>query len=91
MHEVDTRLWVDTYEPQSEVRHETKDALYMNSNARRKAELAVHVRKVKDVRDWLTEAFERGPGDKLRKYRVRLPTHDKLDAVLIQGHSASLR
>lgn len=30
-------------------------------------ELAVHVKKVKDVRQWLTEAFE---SDRQRKYRV---------------------
>lgn len=36
-----------------------------------KAELAVHKRKVEDVRRWLLEAFEGGPSGKLRKYRVR--------------------
>ena len=35
------------------------------------AELAVHKRKVEDVRRWLLEAFEGGPSTKLRKYRVR--------------------
>ena len=34
------------------------------------AELAVHVRKVEDVRRWLTEAFDGGPSGKLKKYRV---------------------
>ena len=33
-------------------------------------ELAVHVRKVDDVRRWLNEAFEGGPSGKLKKYRV---------------------
>ncbi|KIM70458.1 hypothetical protein SCLCIDRAFT_1142108 [Scleroderma citrinum Foug A] len=33
------------------------------------AELAVHKRKVEDVRQWLLEAFEGGPSAKLRKYR----------------------
>ncbi|KIJ61820.1 hypothetical protein HYDPIDRAFT_158739 [Hydnomerulius pinastri MD-312] len=33
------------------------------------AELAVHKRKVEDVRRWLLEAFEGGPSSKLRKYR----------------------
>ncbi|KAK0200003.1 Rad17 cell cycle checkpoint protein-domain-containing protein [Desarmillaria ectypa] len=33
------------------------------------AELAVHVKKVEDVRRWLVEAFEGGPSGKLRKYR----------------------
>lgn len=37
----------------------------------KKAELAVHKRKVEDVRRWLLEAFEGGPSAKLRKYRVR--------------------
>jgi len=35
------------------------------------AELAVHCRKVEDVRRWLNEAFEGGPSGKLTKYRVR--------------------
>jgi cell cycle checkpoint protein len=34
------------------------------------AELAVHVRKVEDVRRWLQDAFEGGPSGKLKKYRV---------------------
>jgi cell cycle checkpoint protein len=33
------------------------------------ADLAVHKRKVEDVRRWLLEAFEGGPTGKLRKYR----------------------
>lgn len=33
------------------------------------AELAVHVRKVEDVRRWLVEAFDGGPSGKLKKYR----------------------
>ncbi|KAH6904280.1 Rad17 cell cycle checkpoint protein-domain-containing protein [Coprinopsis sp. MPI-PUGE-AT-0042] len=33
------------------------------------AELAVHVRKVEDVRRWLSEAFDGGPTAKLKKYR----------------------
>ncbi|KIK82071.1 hypothetical protein PAXRUDRAFT_832422 [Paxillus rubicundulus Ve08.2h10] len=33
------------------------------------AELAVHKRKVEDVRRWLLEAFEGGPSAKLTKYR----------------------
>ncbi|KAI0746491.1 P-loop containing nucleoside triphosphate hydrolase protein [Daedaleopsis nitida] len=32
-------------------------------------ELAVHKRKVQDVRQWLLEAFEGGPSGKLKKYR----------------------
>ncbi|RDX46443.1 Rad17-domain-containing protein [Lentinus brumalis] len=32
-------------------------------------ELAVHKRKVQDVRQWLVEAFEGGPSGKLKKYR----------------------
>lgn len=38
------------------------------------AELAVHVRKVDDVRKWLQDAFEGGAEGKLKKYRVRLHT-----------------
>ncbi|KAF9481743.1 Rad17-domain-containing protein [Pholiota conissans] len=33
------------------------------------AELAVHVKKVEDVRRWLSEAFDGGPSGKLTKYR----------------------
>ncbi|TFK67761.1 P-loop containing nucleoside triphosphate hydrolase protein [Pluteus cervinus] len=33
------------------------------------AELAVHVKKVEDIRRWLLEAFEGGPSKKLVKYR----------------------
>ena len=33
-------------------------------------ELAVHKRKVEEVRQWLVEAFEGGPSGKLKKYRV---------------------
>lgn len=33
------------------------------------ADLAVHKRKVDDVRRWISEAFEEGPTGKLRKYR----------------------
>ncbi|ESK91582.1 hypothetical protein Moror_2500 [Moniliophthora roreri MCA 2997] len=36
---------------------------------RTESELAVHVRKVEDVRRWLLEAFEGGPSGKLKKYR----------------------
>jgi hypothetical protein len=34
------------------------------------AELAVHIKKVDDVRRWLLEAFEGGPAGTLVKYRV---------------------
>lgn len=37
------------------------------------ADLAVHIRKVEDVRRWLTEAFNGGPSGKLKKYRVCFP------------------
>jgi len=33
-------------------------------------ELAVHVKKVEDVRRWLSEAFDGGHARKLQKYRV---------------------
>ncbi|TFK34628.1 Rad17 cell cycle checkpoint protein-domain-containing protein [Crucibulum laeve] len=33
------------------------------------AELAVHVKKVEDVRRWISEAFDGGPSGKLKKYR----------------------
>lgn len=31
----------------------------------------MHVRKVEDVRRWLSEAFDGGPTGKLKRYRVR--------------------
>jgi len=37
------------------------------------ADLAIHARKVDDVRRWFLDAFEGGPSGKLRKYRVRSP------------------
>jgi hypothetical protein len=37
-----------------------------------KADLAVHKRKVDDVRKWLTEALDGGPLGKLKRYRVCL-------------------
>ena len=33
-------------------------------------DLAVHMRKIEDVRQWLMEAFVGGPSGKLKKYRV---------------------
>jgi hypothetical protein len=43
---------------------------------RPQADLAVHKRKVEDVRRWLLEAFDGGPTGKLRKYRVCLVLFD---------------
>lgn len=49
------------------------------------AELAVHVRKVEDVRRWLVEAFDGGPSGKLKKYRVcRLPVHQCRHLILLE-------
>ena len=50
-------------------------------------ELAVHVRKVEDVRRWLNEAFEGGPSGKLKKYRVSL----YCTKVCIRSHTTSPR
>jgi hypothetical protein len=53
-----------------------------------KAELAVHKRKVEDVRRWLLEAFvESGPSAKLRKYRVsvcRWRFHRPMSLMILQ-------
>lgn len=69
------RLWVDIYEPMTEV-----SCAFVHYGERffsllcsGQAELAVHVRKVEDVRRWFTEAFEGGPSGKMRRYRVRSP------------------
>jgi hypothetical protein len=64
----DDRLWIDKYEPGTEV--SKCRARYNISPNKDKAELAVHVRKVEDVRRWITEAFDGGPSGKLTKYRV---------------------
>jgi hypothetical protein len=47
----------------------------MNTYCVLQAELAVHCKKVEDVRRWLVEAFEGGPSGKLAKYRVRGPSY----------------
>lgn len=49
------------------------------------AELAVHIRKVEDVRRWLTEAFSGGPSGKLKKYRVCFPVQSIFQKLLNLG------
>lgn len=44
-----------------------------NEGMSMQADLAIHARKVDDVRRWFMDAFEGGPSGKLRKYRVRGP------------------
>ena len=78
----DDSLWVDKYEPSSQVRRVLSSAcraplliarvrpLHDHAELIQKAGLAVHNRKVQDVRQWLLEAFEGGPSGKLRKHRV---------------------
>ncbi|KAF8908184.1 Rad17 cell cycle checkpoint protein-domain-containing protein [Gymnopilus junonius] len=49
---------------------ETDDTLWVDKyEPTTEAQLAVHVRKVEDVRRWLSEAFDGGPSGKLIKYR----------------------
>ncbi|KAF8347458.1 Rad17 cell cycle checkpoint protein-domain-containing protein [Amanita rubescens] len=51
-------------------RESTDDRLWVDIHEpTTEAELAVHIRKVEDVRRWFTEAFNGGPSGKLRKYR----------------------
>lgn len=69
--ELDDRLWVDIYEPTTEVRGLGFVFRYYHKYLLQ-AELAVHVRKVRDVRQWLTEAFDENKSSRLRKYRVSL-------------------
>lgn len=64
--EVYDQLWVDQFVPQDEV-SPVSDAMVPNSYPA-KTDLAVHKRKVEDVRRWLVDALE---SPKLRKYRVR--------------------
>jgi cell cycle checkpoint protein len=52
----------------------------MNTYCVLQAELAVHCKKVEDVRRWLVEAFEGGPSGKLAKYRVRGPSYDFMNS-----------
>ncbi|KAJ7728055.1 hypothetical protein B0H16DRAFT_1734821 [Mycena metata] len=51
------------------------------------AELAVHVRKVQDVRRWLDEAFVGGPSGKLRKYRVSSRAQSPRLPILLDGRA----
>lgn len=44
----------------------------MQQTATMQGDLAVHKRKIQDVRQWLLEAADGGPSGKLKKYRVRL-------------------
>jgi cell cycle checkpoint protein len=65
-------LWLDTYEPLTQVR---VTLMISQINIDCKAlqdELAVHSRKINDVQQWFLEAFEGGSSGKLRKYRVCL-------------------
>lgn len=64
-----SQLWVDLYEPQSEVAIPFQCELI--KLIQHQAELAVHVRKVENVRAWFDEAFNGGPTGKLKRYRVR--------------------
>lgn len=70
MHDQDHQLWVDVYEPLTEVREFSKQLARPIIYHTTQAELAVHKRKVGDVRRWFQEAFEGGPAGKLKKYRV---------------------
>ena len=82
----DDRLWVDRYEPTTEVSLPlTRQAVSSTPSSPKllprndthtdclKDELAVNKRKVQDVRQWLLEALTGGPSGKLKKYRVRPP------------------
>jgi hypothetical protein len=44
--------------------------MFLGLNIVLQGELAVHVKKVEDVRRWLSEAFDGGYAGKLQKYRV---------------------
>ena len=48
-------------------------ALGDNRESTMQTDLAIHARKVDNVRRWFLEAFQEGPSGKLRKYRVRSP------------------
>lgn len=67
-------LWADRFAPQTAVRPLLLPSTLLQSSEADKSgmgaqdELAIHPRKVEDVRTWLKEAFE----PKLSKYRVRL-------------------
>lgn len=52
------------------LRYVSDQALWTLSLIYYQETLAVHARKVQDVRQWFMEAFEGGPSGKLRKYRV---------------------
>lgn len=62
-----------------------------NFNRIAQGELAVHKKKVEDVRHWLDEAFTGGPSGKLRKYRVcqRIESRDILIEVELAAYSSA--
>ncbi|KAJ4474014.1 Rad17 cell cycle checkpoint protein-domain-containing protein [Lentinula edodes] len=56
--------------PSQEIEIQASGQLWVDMyEPRSEAELAVHVRKVENVRNWLRESLEGGPSGKLRKYR----------------------
>jgi hypothetical protein len=66
--------WISTSRPQRYVSLSSVcRALRDSTRNFTKADLAVHKRKVEDVRRWLLEAFEGGPSGKLKRYRVCSP------------------
>lgn len=62
-------LWVDLHAPETEVSREF-ELIPVYTNISLQGALAVHPKKVEDVRRWLGEALTGGPTGKLRRYRV---------------------
>ncbi|RPD65187.1 P-loop containing nucleoside triphosphate hydrolase protein [Lentinus tigrinus ALCF2SS1-7] len=65
-------------DPKGKGKEKKKDVIFAEQDDRlwidiyeptNEEELAVHKRKIQDVRQWLVEAFEGGPSGKLKKYR----------------------
>ncbi|KAL0563836.1 RFC checkpoint protein Rad17 [Marasmius crinis-equi] len=67
---IDVDTLEETEAGEDSVRAEDGDRLWVDMyEPTTEGELAVHVRKVEDVRRWLFEAFGGGPSGKLKKYR----------------------
>ena len=75
-----THLWVDLYQPKNLVRGVKLSASL--AHVLFQDELAVHKRKVQDVRQWLLESIEGGITGSLRKQRVSLKASYSLSAQL---------
>jgi hypothetical protein len=67
-------LWIDKFEPVVEVSIYNNVYKHSANLIITQLDLAVHKRKIQDVRQWLLEALDNSTRSQLKKYRVRLIT-----------------